>query len=92
MVYVTGSVVVSSAASQLPGGFVPGGAGVLLLHELGRLMGLGELPDPAQVMNPSVLSTKTTGLGTGDRAGLKRLGLGSGCLKPPANGSLQPVL
>jgi hypothetical protein len=92
MVYVTGSVVISSAASGLPGGFVPGGDGILLLHQLGRLVGLADIADPAQVMNPDVLATQLTGLGPGDRAGLKRLGAESGCLSLPANGSLQPVL
>lgn len=92
MVYVTGSVVISSAASALPAGFVPGGAGVLLLHQLGRLIGLGDIQSSAEIMNPGVLSTKVTALGPGDRAGLKRLGTESGCLEPPANGTLEPVL
>ena len=92
LVYVSGSVVISAAATDLSPGFVAGGDGVLLLHELGRLVGLAELPDGAQVMNPDVLATSVTGLGPGDRAGLKRLGSASGCLSVPANGSLEPVL
>ena len=91
-VYVAGSVVISSAASGLADGFGPGGAGVLLLHQLGRLVGLGDTQDPLEVMNPDVLSTQVNGLGPGDRAGLKRLGSESGCLKTPANPAIEPVL
>lgn len=91
-VYVTGSVVISSAASGLAAGFGPGGTGVLLLHQLGRLVGLGDAPDPLEVMNPDVLGTQVAGLGPGDRAGLERLGSGSGCLKVPPNPAIEPVL
>ncbi|HET6965725.1 MAG TPA: hypothetical protein VFH58_13195 [Acidimicrobiales bacterium] len=90
-VYVSGSVVISAAATHLPAGFVPGGDGVLVLHELGRLLGLTDVPADGQVMNPQVLSTPVTALGPGDRAGLKRLGRSSGCLATPANGTLETV-
>jgi hypothetical protein len=89
--YVTGTIDVSAAAAGLPSGFVPGGEGVLLLHAVGRLVGLGDLPDPAEVMNPGVLSTPLTALGHGDRGGLTRLGKRSGCLQTPANGILTPA-
>jgi hypothetical protein len=95
MVYVSGSIVLSSAASQLPAGFGAGGDGILLLHQLGRLVGLGDLGGLAgtgQVMNPSVLSSGLTGLGAGDRAGLTRLGKESGCLTVPSSASLEPVI
>ncbi len=88
MVYVSGSLVLSAAAAALPAGFVPGGDGVLLLHEMGRLMGLGEVSDTAQVMSPQALSSGSIGFAAGDRAGLSRLGRSSGCLALPAHASL----
>lgn len=94
-VYVTGTVVISAAASELKSGFGPGSDGVLLLHQLGRLVGLADVTDPAsagEVMNPKVLSTGVTGLGSGDVAGLRRLGSSSGCLDVPANGTLEPAV
>jgi hypothetical protein len=92
MVYVSGSVVMSSATSLLPSGFGAGGDGVVLLHQLGRLVGLGDVPDADQVMSPQVLSTGLNGLGPGDRTGLRRLGSASGCLTVPTSGSLEPVI
>jgi hypothetical protein len=92
MVYVSGSVILSSAAAQLPSGFKAGGEGVLMLHELGRLVGLGEVSDGRQVMSPQALSAGATDLGPGDRAGLGRLGSASGCLQVPRSASLEPVL
>ncbi|HET9076051.1 MAG TPA: hypothetical protein VFN68_03900 [Acidimicrobiales bacterium] len=89
-VYVTGTVLISSAAGRLPSGFGPGGRGMLFLHELGHLMGLGNVPDAGQVMNEQVLATSTRSLGSGDLAGLKRLGSASGCLNVPATGTFQP--
>lgn len=90
-VYVSGSVVISAAAGHLPAGFVPGGDGVLLLHELGRLLGLNDVPASGEVMSPQVLSSPVTDFGSGDRAGLERLGMSSGCLNTPANGTLETV-
>lgn len=87
-VYVTGSVVIGAAASSLSDGFGPGGAGVLLLHQLGRLVGLGDVSDPSEVMSTDVLATRVTGLGRGDLAGLARLGTRSGCLEEPTDPSL----
>jgi hypothetical protein len=89
--YATGSIDVSSVADRLPSGFVPGGEGVLFLHAIGRLVGLDDISDPTEIMNPEVLSTPVSGLGQGDRAGLARLGRKSGCLQTPANGVLTPV-
>lgn len=91
-VYVTGTVLIGAGADRLPQGFGPGGLGVLLLHELGHLMGLGNVNDAGQVMDAGVLSTPTSGLGSGDRAGLARLGTGSGCLQVPASATFQPAL
>lgn len=92
MVYVSGTMVISSGASSLPAGFGPGADGVLLLHELGRLVGLGEVSDPSEVMSPQAVSDGITGLGSGDRTGLRRLGHGSGCLSVPQHASLFTAL
>jgi hypothetical protein len=91
-VYVGGRVVIAAAASALPAGFGPGGGGILLLHLLGRLMGLADVDNPGQVMGGQALAGAVTGFGAGDRAGLARLGARSGCLQIPAGGSLEPVL
>jgi len=90
-VYVTGTVIIEAGADRLPAGFGPGSVGNLLLHELGGLMGLGPINDPSEIMNPMVVPTMPGVYGHGDLAGLRRLGVGSGCLKPPANGVLEPV-
>jgi hypothetical protein len=94
-VYVGGSVVISAAASQLASGFGPGSDGVLLLHQLARLVGLTDVTGTTaagEVMDPQVLSSGVTHLGSGDLAGLRRLGTASGCLSVPANGSLEPAV
>ena len=91
-VFVTGSVVVDPTAASLPAGFVTGGLGVLLVQQLAHLVGLGYTDAPGQVMNPDVLTSQVTALGAGDRAGLTRLGTASGCLTPPAGGSLEPSM
>lgn len=90
-VYVTGTVIIEAGADKLPSGFGPGGVGNVILHELGQLMGLGPIDDPGEIMNPTVVPTMSGAFGRGDLAGLHRLGAGSGCLKPPVNGVLEPV-
>lgn len=91
-VYVTGSMVLDRAAATLPSGFGPGSLGVLLLHELGELVGLGPADAPGQVMNPAVLSSTTASFGRGDLAGLARLGAHAGCLDVPTGATLEPTL
>lgn len=92
MVYVSGTVVFGAAATALPPGSGPGSDGILMLHELGRLVGLGDAQAAGQVMSTDALSSGVSSLGPGDRTGLSRLGSSSGCLKVPANGTLEPVL
>lgn len=91
-VYVTGTVLIGAGAGRLPQGFGPGGQGVLLLHELGHLMGLANVSTPGQIMDTNVLSTSTAKLGSGDLAGLKRLGTASGCESVPSGATFEPTL
>ena len=54
--------------------------GKLLMHELGHVVGLAHVSDPAQVMYP-VITTSAASWGNGDRTGLRILGSSSGCLR-----------
>jgi hypothetical protein len=84
-VYVSGTVMIDSAASAaLAPGFGPQSLGVVLMHELGHLVGLGHTMDTTDVMNPVQQPTKDGTWGPGDLAGLTRLGIDSGCLRVPA--------
>lgn len=47
----------------------------VLLHELGHVVGLGHVDDPAELMHPEG-QPGASGYGPGDRAGLARLGRG----------------
>lgn len=79
--YVTGSVVLdprvrSRSALRL-----------VLLHEIGHLVGLAHVSSPLEMMRRSHDLADRPGLGPGDRQGLKRLGRDAGCLEPlPAEG------
>jgi len=82
LVYVSGSIAMNGA-EHLDNGFAPGKTwGKVALHELGHLVGLGHVPDPAQVMHASLVSSPAV-WGTGDEAGLRQLGRLAGCLEVP---------
>ena len=84
-VFVSGAIVLNGA-EQLANGFGAGRTwGKVLLHEWGHLLGLDHVNDPAQVMNPDLVSSPAT-WGTGDLAGLRALGRGAGCLGVPRPG------
>ncbi|MDQ4065195.1 MAG: matrixin family metalloprotease [Actinomycetota bacterium] len=81
-VFVSGAIVLNGA-EQLANGFGAGRTwGKVLLHEWGHVLGLDHVTDPAQVMNPDLVSSPAT-WGTGDLAGLRALGRGAGCLDVP---------
>lgn len=87
--------------APLEGGFGPdpeglgpiGPAGVtwgrVILHELGHLMGLAHVRDPAQLMYPETTdhTTRPTMFAAGDLAGLQQVGAAAGCLPTPPPGS-----
>jgi hypothetical protein len=52
----------------------PAAGRAVVLHELGHLVGLAHVNNPAQIMNPE--DTGATELGDGDRAGLAAVGAG----------------
>ena len=82
LVYVTGSIVLNGA-EQLANGFAPGRTwGKVVLHELGHVLGLDHVEDPAQVMHPNLVSSPAV-WGEGDRAALRQLGSLGGCLEVP---------
>ena len=56
----------------------------LLQHELGHVLGLDHVPSSTkQLMGPYISSASRDGLADGDRAGLWKVGAGSGCVKVP---------
>ena len=83
-VYVSGSVLVNlNAVSSFNPGFVPGGLGALLLHELGHAMGLDHTDSTHEIMHTRLEHGPGT-FGPGDIAGLTTLSSGS-CLTAPPN-------
>jgi len=93
--YVTGQVIINAVRTDL----VPGledrstAVGATLVHEIAHLLGLDHVDDPTQLMSIDPGSGPVV-LGSGDRAGLQRLGRASGCNPaPPAEsgrGLVQP--
>jgi hypothetical protein len=63
--------------------------GRVVLHELAHVVGLGHTRDPAQLMYPETTeqTTRPARFAAGDRAGLRHLGRGAGCLHTPPPGS-----
>jgi len=82
--FVTGQIVLNRRRSDLTEGFEDraGAWGATLLHELGHLMGLAHVDDPAQLMATDPGSGPAR-FGSGDVAGLTHLGAEGGCLDVP---------
>jgi len=81
-VYVTGLAVFDAGADLRPG-FGGQTWGQAMLHELGHIVGLGHVDDPASVMNP-VIGLRAASWGGADREGLWALGMGGACVRTPA--------
>lgn len=74
--YVSGLVLIDAPQiEEVPAADRDRVAQLVLLHELGHLLGLDHVGDPAQVMHEGILDSMT-GLGDGDRRGLAQLGQG----------------
>jgi hypothetical protein len=82
--YVTGQVVLNAARPDLVPGFADRSTavGATLLHELGHVLGLDHVDDPGQLMSVDPGSGPVT-LGSGDLAGLQRIGSAAGCTPAP---------
>ena len=57
--------------------------GALLLHELGHAVGLMHSGERSQVMYPMILDRRSAAYGSGDRAGLAKVGRPAGCISVP---------
>lgn len=88
--YVSGEVVVNASQDMTPGFGTRYSLGVVLMHELGHVMGLAHVTDPRELMfsGPGVVPPQTD-WGPGDLLGLQQVGRGSSCGATPA-GSLTP--
>jgi Matrixin len=84
-VFVTGQIAVNAdTTAALPDGFGAGTTiGLLLLHELGHVMGLAHVGDEAQLMFPRLMPRAAAAYAAGDLAGLRLLTSG-GCDRAPA--------
>lgn len=81
-VFVTGHAVFDSSWTEIPAGFGGQTWGQAMLHELGHVLGLDHVDDPASVMNP-VIGLRAANWGGGDRAGLWSQGIGTPCAQSP---------
>lgn len=82
--YVTGQIVLNRRRTDLSPGFGDRADawGATLLHELGHLVGLAHVADPAQLMAADPGSGPAR-FAPGDIAGLSHLGADGGCLTVP---------
>jgi hypothetical protein len=76
-----GGLIVVDAHAGLRAGFGSGyGVGVVLQHEIGHVLGLAHVGDRSQLMySGPALDVSVRDWGSGDLAGLERLGRGAGC-------------
>jgi hypothetical protein len=83
--YVTGQVILNASRRDLVPGFEDrrDAIGATLVHELAHLLGLDHVDDPTQLLSVDPGSGPVV-LGSGDRAGLARLGRAAGCNPAPS--------
>ena len=77
-VYVTGEASITSSSTLSQEQIIS-----LVHHELGHVLGLGHVADPAEVMNPVDNGNAPTSYQWGDLLGLAHLGRAEGCLTEP---------
>jgi hypothetical protein len=75
-------LVLDSTFSAPPGFAGPNARGSILVHELGHVVGLGHASQQIQQMYPSAVNLADGVYQAGDLAGLRHVGLMTGCLKP----------
>jgi len=82
--YVTGQVILNASRRDLTPGFEDrrDAIGATLVHELAHLLGLDHVDDTTQLLSIDP-GTGPVVLGSGDRAGLERLGRAAGCNPAP---------
>jgi hypothetical protein len=87
-VIVGGNVAVEPdalASSRVVPGSGVRSVGVVVMHELGHLVGLDHVSDTLMIMAPAISQYRTWG--AGDQTGLRVVGAGHGCLPAPASPS-----
>ncbi len=89
---ITRSGLVMDNTFAAPAGFAgPNARGSIIVHELGHAAGIGHSTDSVQQMYPSAVNTANGIYQAGDLAGLRHVGLSTGCLrKSPGFGRAIP--
>ena len=79
---ITRSGLVMDNTFAAPAGFEgPNARGSIIVHELGHAAGIGHSTDSVQQMYPSAVNTANGIYQAGDLAGLRHVGLSTGCLR-----------
>jgi hypothetical protein len=83
-IYVSGWAAINVLDPNPPGFASYGEQGLVVLHELAHVMGMGHVKQWGELMEPS--GGGVTNFGPGDLEGLKLLGRSQGCLNTPNPG------